>query len=188
MEKWISWLRIHENRLLIWANRRLNHTFGYRFLHRWMSSITHFGGANFTICCSLLIALLGRGEISTVGWKCLAALAISHIPVALLKYKFKRLRPYQELPDVNTGLKPLADPSFPSGHTTAIFAFIIPIVLNASLFPFFVVPLALIIAVSVGWSRMYLGLHYPSDVLVGGLIGTLTAMAIQYFWHTPTGN
>jgi len=60
--------------------------------------------------------------------------------------------------------------------------------LNASLFPIIVVPIVLLIAISVGWSRMYLGLHYPSDVLAGGFIGIVTAMVIQYFWHTPAGN
>lgn len=188
MEKWINRLRFHEDRLLIWLNRRFNHTFAYRFLHRWLSLITHMGGATFTICCSLLIAFIGRNEISTVGWKCLAALAISHLPVALLKNKFKRLRPYQSLPNVNIGIKPLADPSFPSGHTTAIFALVTPLLLNASLFPIFVVPLLIVVAISVGWSRMYLGLHYPSDVLAGGSIGIITSLAIQYFWHTPTGS
>ena len=131
-----------------------------------------------------MLGLLGRNEISTVGWKCLSALAISHIPVALIKYKFKRLRPYQALTEVNTGRKPLKDPSFPSGHTTAIFALTMPIILNSALFAMsgLIVVLCIIIAISVAWSRMYLGLHYPSDILAGGLIGTITAYAVQYFW------
>lgn len=187
MEKWIEWIRIHEDRLLLWANRRLTHRLRYRFLHHWMSIITHLGGATFTICFSILLALTAKDEISIVGWKCLAALAISHIPVAILKHKFKRLRPYQSLPEVITGMKPLKDPSFPSGHTTAIFAFIVPILLNASLFPFFVVPLAIIVAVSVAWSRMYLGLHYPSDIVVGMLLGSITAYLVEIFWRSTTG-
>ncbi|HIW33569.1 MAG TPA: phosphatase PAP2 family protein [Candidatus Paenibacillus intestinavium] len=187
MEKWISWLRIHEERLLIWANRRLSHRMVFRFIHNWMSIITHLGGATFTICFSLLLAISAKGEVAVIGWKCLTTLAISHIPVAILKRKFRRLRPYQSLPGVNIGLKPLEDPSFPSGHTTAIFALIIPIVLNASLLPAFVVPPALIVACSVAWSRMYLGLHYPSDIVAGGVIGTVTAYAVEFFWQGTSG-
>ncbi|URN92769.1 MAG: phosphatase PAP2 family protein [Candidatus Pristimantibacillus lignocellulolyticus] len=187
MKKWISRLRTHEERLLIWANRRLSHHMAFRFMHNWMNIITHLGGATFTISFSLLLAIAAKGEIAAIGWKCLTTLAISHIPVALLKHKFRRLRPYQSLPDVNIGLKPLEDPSFPSGHTTAIFALIVPILLNASLLPFIVVPLALIVALSVAWSRMYLGLHYPSDILAGGVIGTITAYAVEFFWHSSSG-
>jgi len=186
MKKWIGWLRIHEEKLLIWANRRINHKLRFRFMHRWLSTITHLGGATFTISFSILLGLIARGEIALIGWKCLAALALSHVPVALLKHKFKRLRPYQSLPGVNTGLKPLEDPSFPSGHTTAIFALIIPIISNAALLPFFVVPLALIAAISVAWSRMYLGLHYPSDILAGGFIGILTAYLVEFFWQSAS--
>lgn len=186
MEKWIGWLRIREVKFLIWANRRITNKLHFRFLHRWLSSITHLGGATFTISFSILLGLLARGEIAMIGWKCLTALAVSHVPVALLKHKFKRLRPYQSLPGVNIGLKPLEDPSFPSGHTTAIFALVIPIISHAALFPFFVAPLALIMAISVAWSRMYLGLHYPSDVLAGASIGTFSAYLVDLFWRGAT--
>lgn len=182
--KWIGWLRQHENKFLLWANRRSERLFRHRILHAWLSFITHFGGAIFAITFSLLLSILGRQEFSSLGWKCLLALGISHIPVAIIKYKFKRLRPYQALPEVNTGRKPLKDPSFPSGHTTAIFALTTPIMLNSALFVMsgLVLTACMIIAFSVGWSRMYLGLHYPSDVVAGGIIGTSSAYAVNYFY------
>ncbi|CDN41792.1 phosphatase PAP2 family protein [Paenibacillus sp. P22] len=79
--------------------------------------------------------------------------------------------------------EPLEDSSFPSGHTTAIFAWTVPLLYAAASGAAF--PLALFaglaIACSVGWSRMYLGLHYPSDVGAGALLGTFTAMLAVVF-------
>ncbi|WP_028612091.1 phosphatase PAP2 family protein [Paenibacillus harenae] len=182
MERMIGWLKTNEQRMLIWANRRPSGGKRHKFLERWFSTITHMGGATFTLATALLYALLAPAPWSITGWQCLTAVIISHIPVAVVKRKFKRLRPYQALPDVNTCLKPLVDSSFPSGHTTAIFAWLVPILLTSGIWLTVLIPAALVVGVSVGWSRMYLGLHYPSDVAAGALIGTATAFAVNYYW------
>ncbi|MNZ76189.1 putative undecaprenyl-diphosphatase YbjG [compost metagenome] len=182
MERMIDWLRTNEQRILIWANRRPSGGKRHRILHNWLSTITHMGGATFTLATALLYALLAPSPWSITGWQCLTAVIISHIPVAIVKRKFKRLRPYQALPDVNTCPKPLVDSSFPSGHTTAIFAWLVPILLTSGIWLMLLVPAALLIGGSVGWSRMYLGLHYPSDVAAGAIIGTVTAIAVNYSW------
>lgn len=168
--------------MLVWANRRNSGRKRYEFIHGWFSTITHMGGATFTIITSLLYALLAPAPWSTTGWQCITAVAVSHIPVAIVKRKFKRLRPYQALSGVNTCPKPLRDSSFPSGHTTAIFAWLVPILLTSGLWLSVLIPLAALIGLSVAWSRMYLGLHYPSDVAAGAVLGTVTALAVNYFW------
>ncbi|NIK76252.1 undecaprenyl-diphosphatase [Paenibacillus castaneae] len=182
MGRMLGWLKINERRMLIWANRRSSGGKRHKLLDRWLSTVTHMGGATFTLATALIYALLAPAPWSLTGWQCLTAVIISHLPVAIIKRKFKRLRPYQALPDVNTGQKPLVDSSFPSGHTTAIFAWLVPILLTSGLWLTLLVPFALIIGVSVGWSRMYLGLHYPSDVAAGALLGTVTALAVNYSW------
>ncbi|PJH69213.1 phosphatase PAP2 family protein, partial [Salmonella enterica subsp. enterica serovar Typhimurium] len=63
---------------------------------------------------------------------------------------------------------PLQDHSFPSGHTTAIFSVIIPFILLDWMLMFLLLPIGII----VGVSRIYLGLHFPSDVLGGSLLGS----------------
>jgi undecaprenyl-diphosphatase len=83
---------------------------------------------------------------------------------------------------VQTGRKPLCDSSFPSGHTTAIFAWLTPwLIADTALLPV-LLPAALVLGISVGWSRMYLGLHYPSDVAAGALLGSLTSLAVSALW------
>jgi len=180
MARFRNWLVTGEQRMLHWANRRPGHVGWNTWLSRWLGIVTHTGGATFTLATALLIGLLGESPWSAAGWQSLAAVALSHLPVAVVKRWFKRPRPYQALPHLNIGRNLLRDASFPSGHTTAIFAWLTPLVLaDAALLPF-LLPIALVIGLSVAWSRMYLGLHYPSDVIVGGLLGTVTALAVSY--------
>lgn len=185
LERLRGWLASHERRLLFWANRRPMNARTNKWLGLWLSTITHAGGATFTLTSAILIAFLADPPWDTAGWQSLTAVALSHIPVFVVKRKFKRLRPYQALKQIVTGKKTLADPSFPSGHTTAVFAWIIPLLMaDAALLPF-LLPAAIIVAFSVAWSRMYLGLHYPSDVAAGALLGTLTAVAVTYIGWLP---
>lgn len=89
----------------------------------------------------------------------------------ILKSKTVRPRPYQVHQVIRLGERPLDHFSFPSGHTlhavmaTIIFGYIQPILLVLML------PFTVLVAVS----RMILGLHYPSDVMVGACIGGAVA-------------
>jgi membrane-associated phospholipid phosphatase len=106
------------------------------------------------------------------------ALALSHIPVAVSKKTWPRQRPYLTLPGTNTFRNPLTDHSFPSGHTTAVFSLVTPFVAACPVLAWVLVPVALSVAVS----RMYLGLHYPSDCLAGATIGTAVAAGTVALW------
>jgi undecaprenyl-diphosphatase len=61
----------------------------------------------------------------------------------------------------------ILDPSFPSAHTA--FAFMMAVLLSRW-FPKYRV-IFLIVAGFIGWTRIYLGLHYPTDVIAGGILG-----------------
>jgi undecaprenyl-diphosphatase len=169
----VHWLQQHERRLFVWVNHRIQHT-ALDFI---LSRITHLGGATFTVLLTLSIALFADEPWSQVGWQSLIALGVSHIPVAIIKRMYPRLRPYLVLPDTHVGKNPLTDHSFPSGHTTAIFSIVLPFMVQMPLLSFWLLPIAL----TVSMSRIYLGLHYPSDCVAGSLIGTGTALASVAF-------
>lgn len=174
MSRVVNWLQHHETRMFHFVNQRIQHF----FLDHFFSRITHLGGATATIVISLCCALFGQGALRTAGIQALIALTISHIPVAIIKKKYPRLRPYLVHPQTITYKNPLTDHSFPSGHTTAIFSIIIPFMAAMPVLGLILLPLALI----VGLSRIYLGLHYPSDCFVGILIGTAASLTTVALW------
>lgn len=147
--------------------RNVNRYFDWKKLNVFFRTITHLGGATFTISITLIILLFGSQAVKFTAFAALISLAVSHLPVAVLKKMYPRRRPYLVLDKIKVTESPLEDHSFPSGHTTAIFSVIVPFVLLQPILAFVFIPLGLFVAIS----RIYLGLHYPSDVLAGILLG-----------------
>lgn len=101
-----------------------------------------------------------------------ATLLSSAIITTTLKYTIDRDRPFETYPDIQN-LVGAGSPSFPSGHTSEAFATATSLSLA---FPkWYVIAPAYIWAGAAGYSRMHLGVHYPSDVLVGALVGAGSA-------------
>lgn len=92
------------------------------------------------------------------------ALAIYRV----LKRGAKRLRPFAADPRIHALARPLDEFSFPSGHTLHAMAFSVVAISHYPLLAWPLVPLCAAIAAS----RVVLGLHYPSDVLAGFVIGS----------------
>lgn len=95
----------------------------------------------------------------------------------VLKRIFNRPRPYVTYPDLkNLGTEKSL--SFPSGHTSAAFSVATSLSLN---FPkWYIIAPVYGWAAMTGYSRMYLNVHYPSDVLAGAVLGSGTAWLT---WH-----
>jgi len=91
-----------------------------------------------------------------------------------LKARTSRPRPYRVVPAVIAAALPLDEFSFPSGHTLHAVAFTLIATASYPQLSPLLYPLAALIAAS----RLVLGLHYPSDVLVGGVIGAVIASAL----------
>ncbi len=108
-----------------------------------------------------------------MGWRLeglmtLLALSLTAFLINLvIKPMFTRKRPYEILKSVRTMIAPPFGSSFPSGHAASSFA-------AASMLWFFNMPfrhLALVLALLITVSRVYLMVHFPSDVLVGVVSG-----------------
>lgn len=126
----------------------------------------------------LAVILLFFKKTRAVGVTALLALILNHVLTnMILKDLFGRPRPYTVNEELVTLIKHLSSYSFPSGHTSSSFA--------AAFALFFMVPKkygipALVLAAMIGFSRMYVGVHYPTDVLGGITVGFLSAVVAYY--------
>ena len=98
----------------------------------------------------------------------LESLVVTEGITYVLKYTVNRSRPFVTYPFI-VQKSDGGSPSFPSGHTS--FAFGMATSLSIAYPRWYVIVPSMIYASSVGYSRMYLGVHYPSDVLAGALVG-----------------
>lgn len=134
------------------------------------------------ICIVLAIVLLSFKKTRKSGIVISIALTIGLIAVNLtLKPLVGRIRPYDMKEGVELLVARLSDASFPSGHTLACF--------EASFALLFckhykiAVP-ALVYSVIVAFSRLYLYVHYPTDVLAGAVLGILFALVAYLIVRT----
>lgn len=105
------------------------------------------------------------------------SLGVSMGITLLLKLLFFRERPYDAL-NLPTLLEREGS-SFPSGHATAVFSTLAVLDKEFPRLKLFWLGFALLIA----FSRVYLGVHYLSDVVVGGVIGFSTGLLAVHFWE-----
>ncbi len=161
-------LTLQDHRLLDALARReappwIDHTFRVA---------THLGGATATVAASL--ALLALPDTRHLGLVAGMANLFSHLAVQVLKRTVVRARPSVLRPDV-TALAALPDHySFPSGHSAAAMALAVPVLLTE---PVAGIP-CLLLALVIGASRVYLRVHYITDVVVGQALGTAGAVGV----------
>ena len=142
-----------------------------------MCAITRLGDAGiFWILLCMVLLILPKTRKS--GAILMAALLVDLVICnGILKPLVHRIRPF----DVKTGIELLVkrptDYSFPSGHTAASVASVMALYLAGEKKIW--VP-ALVLAVLIAFSRLYLYVHYPTDVLGGMIIG-IAAGAIGYW-------
>lgn len=144
----------------------INHRLNCLPLNIFMLFFTQLGSIAFSVAFPLLLLLSGRPDLIVLGARMGILLSISELLVYVVKRLVNRPRPFKSLDNVITCRLPACKYSFPSGHTCAAFsiAFALSCAFPGSREIF------LVMAALVGISRVYLGVHYPSDVLVGMLI------------------
>lgn len=169
MTAYMEW----EAQFLLWMQERLRKD----RLTKWVRRITQLGNGGLiwlSIACLLFAVRSQRTLAATV----IAAQLLGALVTNLfIKNTVKRRRPYEIIAGLEALLPPQKDWSFPSGHTTSS--------VSAGLLLFFHLPLlfgipCLSIALCIVWSRMYLAVHFPTDILGGVCIGGFCAMMAEY--------
>lgn len=119
----------------------------------------------------LLLPFIGGGSGTLCALQMTAVGAVNLLVYQTLKRHIGRPRPFVNCPDIRACARALDQFSFPSGHTLHAVSFGVLLTYHYPSLSAIVWPFALMVALS----RMVLGLHYPSDVAVGGVIGAATA-------------
>lgn len=168
----IAWLiKIDQNTLLFLQEHVRSDVLTPVFL-----VITAFGDKGiFWMAVTLLLLLLPKTR--KTGAMCATSIALTFLVNNLtLKNLVARIRPYDAMEALlPLGTKP-SDFSFPSGHTA--ISLCVACVLFRRLPKPFGVPF-LVLAILIALSRLYLGMHYPSDVLTGAAIGILFSFVAE---------
>ncbi len=136
-------------------------------LDSWMLLVTRLGDGWAWLTVSLLVVVLDFRSCVSVLLPFATGIALEFAAFKSLKKCFRRERPYQKLERVICMRVPSDRFSFPSGHTAAAF---VAVAVFGSFYSWLFVPL-LVLACLIGFSRVYIGVHYPSDVTAGALLG-----------------
>lgn len=150
----------------------VNHGFTSGALDSVMTYVTEkFNFLGAIIVAAILILVLGKRK-DRLGLLLLVVLVLlSDLASNLLKQVFMRVRPCNAIEGVRLLVGCGSSYSLPSGHATNIFAAMVFLTLRYKKFA----PAFLAIAFAVSYSRVYVGVHYPFDVLSGALLGSLMA-------------
>jgi undecaprenyl-diphosphatase len=147
-----------------------------RLVRLFFSAISRLGDGVLWYSLILALPLLyGSSALTAVTHMMLVGLA-SLLLYKWIKHRTVRDRPCTASARIVRGVAPLDQYSFPSGHTLHAVAFSVVLLSHYPAFAWIVVPFTLLVALS----RLVLGLHYPSDVLAGALIGGALALGSTY--------
>jgi membrane-associated phospholipid phosphatase len=151
-------------------------------LDTFFTYLTYLGDGIFSIVVFLILLYLRRYSQAT---QLMVAFLVSALVAQVLKNLFSMPRPKEffaagQYPYFIPGVTHVGFSSFPSGHTTSIFAL-------ATLLAIFeknkkVNSCYLLGALLVGYSRIYLGQHFLGDVLVGSCIGVFLAVLVHWLF------
>ncbi|MBN1377716.1 MAG: phosphatase PAP2 family protein [Gammaproteobacteria bacterium] len=158
--------------LCVWFNRACQ----YQNIKRLFALISWLGDGKFWYALMLVLPFV----YGNTGWNTSLQMIIVGIGglavYRLIKARTHRLRPFMVHQSINLGASPLDQYSFPSGHTLHAVSFTIIAVNCFPALGWMLIPITTLVALS----RVILGLHYPSDVAMGALIGASLAIISLY--------
>ena len=149
--------------------QRLNRMGHLRAIRLFFKGISRLGDGVFWYSLALALPLMAGaegleklGHITVTGLICI-------LIYSQLKNRLVRKRPFISFPDIHAHTAPLDKYSFPSGHTMNAVNFAVLFTWAFPPLAYLVVPFALLVALS----RVILGMHYPTDVMVGAALGLI---------------
>ena len=167
--------------LLLWIQENMRTP----WLTAVLTRITHLGDAGVVwilLSAALLIFVKTRRSGICASVSLAAVYVVNDL---VLKNIFERLRPFEASDAVTALIAHPGGASFPSGHTASAFAVAAALVLSHA--PRYVSVPASVLALLIAFSRVYLGVHYPTDVIAGAAVGiavgAITAWAVKKVKH-----
>lgn len=160
MDSLLQW----DGDLLLWVQEHLR----FEALTPFMKAVTVLGTAGcFWLALALILSFIPKTRRAAFA-SVLGMVFVAIVCNLFLKNVIARTRPYEVVEGLTRLVGPQVDYSFPSGHTAISFGAAVALFFYLDR-KFGVALLAL--AALIAWTRLYLGVHYPTDVLGGMLIG-----------------
>ncbi|MBP5471428.1 MAG: phosphatase PAP2 family protein, partial [Lachnospiraceae bacterium] len=144
-----------------------------------MKLITHLGDTGiFWILIAIVLLFFKKTRPLGImaGIALVVAVLINNV---IIKPNVGRIRPYEVVDGLKLLIERQHDPSFPSGHSGASFAAAVVFLVKG---PKKIGIPAIIMAALIAFSRLYVGVHYPTDVICGIITGTCCAIISFMIW------
>ncbi|SFM11442.1 phosphatase PAP2 family protein [Marinobacter zhejiangensis] len=159
----------------------INRSLRFRPVHTYFQLVSRLGDGWFWYALILAIPVIRPEDGLAIALLMAATGLTCTLTYKLLKRWLIRERPFISFPSINCGTPPLDRYSFPSGHTLHAVCFNSFLAVLAPEIAWLLLPFTL----SVAASRVVLGLHYPSDVAAGAMIGgSMGVLAAHSFADT----
>lgn len=163
--------------ILKWVHEVFHDQTWLNFIMKYVTYIGEFGAG--AMVCAIVLLIFKKTRWAGVAVAIAFILDVLIVNV-ILKISVNRARPWQTYPDLgfhefhnSIGVREPTDSSFPSGHTASLFCAAVALVMFYKVrgLP------ALGVAFIVGISRIYLCMHYPTDIIGGAIIGSVCGVA-----------
>lgn len=181
--RWVRWARrkfeANDTRIFLLVNNRLHR----EDVNWWLRTLAHAfnGGWAYIIGVALFLPFRPRLAWAVLKRNAVPIWATSLLVEGPLKAIFRRRRPFHKVVEVVViGTTP-SNWSFPSGHAATAFAGAHLLAREVPSWRWVFYSIAAVVA----GSRVYLGVHYPSDVVIGSTVGVLLSRLWSWLWtHT----
>jgi undecaprenyl-diphosphatase len=158
----------------------INKKFRYAILDKIMPLITAMGNGGI-VWVIISICLMNSKHYRVEGYMIITSLIVTTIiGEGLIKHVIKRTRPFDNMKENKLLISKPITYSFPSGHTASSFAAAGILIMMDNQLSILVVILASLIA----FSRIYLNVHYPTDVVIGIILGLLCSRLVINIFHS----